>query len=273
MLLKSSNNRVGTSFEELIQTVLEVHLGKGAIERNPNGKNCEGYELAYGHHRLAAKQAGLKEADFIVKKLSDEMMLQIMVRENDDESRSKLSILFEGVKATVAALAEGKISVGEISKNTDTKLIRYAPSFVQGGTVGDSPKVPYTADSIGVFLGEVEDAGHASKVLRTVLNALELIERKVMSERDVQGLTVTELITRIPVAVRRHQEVLAIARRQAEATQRLQEEADRRKIAFDKEEAKNKAAISAKAAQLAQAEAEENDRKYKKYKEACGKRA
>jgi hypothetical protein len=37
MLLKSSNNRVGTSFEELIQTVLEVHLGKGAIERNPNG--------------------------------------------------------------------------------------------------------------------------------------------------------------------------------------------------------------------------------------------
>ena len=44
------------------------------------------YELAYGHHRLeAAKQAGLKEADFIVKKLSDEEMLKIMYLENKQD--------------------------------------------------------------------------------------------------------------------------------------------------------------------------------------------
>jgi hypothetical protein len=71
------------------------------------------------------------------------------------------------VRVPGATTVAAKISVGEIDPKTNASTLRYAPSFVAGVSVGDSPKVPYTADSIGVFLGEVEDAGHASKVLRT----------------------------------------------------------------------------------------------------------
>jgi hypothetical protein len=122
----------------------------------------------------------------------------------DDESRPKVSVLFEGVKATVAALAAGTISIGEISKNTDTKLLRYAPSFVQGVTSVDSTPVPYTADSIGLFLGETTKSGKATQNLCTVLNALELIERKMLSERELDGLSITQIVNLIPIAVNRY---------------------------------------------------------------------
>ena len=236
-------------------------------------KTDDGYELAYGHHRIAAaKAAGLKEADFIVKKLSDEMMLQIMVRENDDESRPKVSVLFEGVKATVAALAAGTISIGEISKDARKDQLRHAPSFVIGAPGVDSTPGPYTADSIGLFLGETMKSGKATQNLCTVLNALELIERKMLSERELDGLSITQIVNLIPIAVNRYQrakEAQAAALREservAEAARVMKEEAARRKEEFDAQAAKNKAAIAEKAEQMAAAEAEENDKKYKKH--------
>src|ERR1035438_9159850 len=49
------------------------------VRKNAAGK----YELAYGHHRLAAAiEAGITEADFIVKSFDDELMIKVMDNEN-----------------------------------------------------------------------------------------------------------------------------------------------------------------------------------------------
>lgn len=46
-------------------------------------KNCQGYEIAYGHHRwFALKELGIKEIDIPVRDLDDATMLKVMAEEN-----------------------------------------------------------------------------------------------------------------------------------------------------------------------------------------------
>ena len=57
------------------------------VRENKAGK----YELAYGHHRVqAAIEAGLIEADFIVKPLDDAMLIKVMDYENRELMRLPL---------------------------------------------------------------------------------------------------------------------------------------------------------------------------------------
>lgn len=137
------------------------------------------YELAYGHHRLeAAKQAGLREADFIVKKLSDAEMLKIMTLENaGDLQRTKISMLLESVEAAVKAIAAGTIEV-ELAKDTRKDLLRYAPSFTAGEPSPGDGERPYTTQAIALVLGEAKKSGKTSDTLAAIVDALELVERR-----------------------------------------------------------------------------------------------
>lgn len=74
----------------------------------PDGK---GYEQAYGHHRLeSARRSGIKEADFVVRDLDENMMLKMMELENQEDYRYCPLSLLESVKAVVSALAAGRIA-------------------------------------------------------------------------------------------------------------------------------------------------------------------
>ncbi len=150
------------------------------VRQNKAGK----YERAYGEHRVrAAIEAGLTEGDFIVKDLSDSLMLQIMDAENREVYASSPASLIESVKAVVQALAEGAIPAFEIPLNTDTHDIRYAPSFVPGKQESEKPaSKAYTATSIAKFLGRTvasstgKEGEKAQRSIVTALNALHLKE-------------------------------------------------------------------------------------------------
>lgn len=63
-------------------------------------KNCTGYEIAYGHHRLMAlMDLNIEEIDIPVKDISDELMLKIMANENLDQWGTNPSVVLETVRA------------------------------------------------------------------------------------------------------------------------------------------------------------------------------
>jgi hypothetical protein len=77
------------------------------VRKAPDGK---GYEQAYGHHRIeAARRSGIKEADFVVRDLDENMMLKMMELENQEDYRYCPLSLLESCKAVVNALAAGRI--------------------------------------------------------------------------------------------------------------------------------------------------------------------
>jgi hypothetical protein len=161
-------------------------------------KNSEGkYELAYGHHRKqAAINAGFIEADFIVKELSDTLMLQIMDNENRETYGTDLLSIMESVCAVVKALGSGRIEPFVQSTKVRSDLIRYAPSFILGKTPsspesGDHTLFPYTAIDVARFLGRTRKEGaEVTEVVNAAFDVLELQEEKI------KGWSRAELITR-----------------------------------------------------------------------------
>jgi len=77
----------------LEKSIQDVGMWEGMIAR----ENGEGYELAFGHHRLkAAENLKLKTVPLFVKPLTDEQMLQYMGRENMDDYSQDFLIMLNG---------------------------------------------------------------------------------------------------------------------------------------------------------------------------------
>ena len=156
-------------------------------------KNSEGkYEIAYGHHRIeAAKQCGIEEADFIVRKFTDVQMIQVLHDDNDEAYKFKTASLFESVRGIVNALAAGKIGPFEIPKDTKTSAIRYAPSFVPGkGRSPESGNRAYTILNVAMALNETKKHNGSlqpTEAIRAVVNALHLIEIGQLTEKSLYG--------------------------------------------------------------------------------------
>src|SRR4051794_9494322 len=60
---------------QLMRSIGDVGFWTGVIAR----KTDDGYELAFGHHRIeAARRLGLNEVPLVIKALDDRQMLQLM---------------------------------------------------------------------------------------------------------------------------------------------------------------------------------------------------
>jgi len=152
-------------------------------------------EIAYGHHRLKALQDEYgpdKKVNLIIRDLSDESMIKIMVRENMEEWGSSAWIEQENIRAVVGAYAEGKIELPELGGKVNKDLMRHAPSFKQGDAPVGMLEHPYTAQSVATFLGLTEENGQPSRKVRESLVALEFIEEGILNERDFEQLKSTE---------------------------------------------------------------------------------
>lgn len=110
-----------------------------------------------------------------------------MARENMEEWGTSFSIVLDTIRVTVEAFATGKVEFKSVSDDTGKKHIRGAPSFLTGRS-GGPPERPYTASTIGDFLGWLDTDGHASTRLRHGLNAQELIELDCMQASNFDGL-------------------------------------------------------------------------------------
>jgi len=95
-------------------------------------KNGDGYEIAFGHHRLTAlREAKTETIDIPVRKLSDTEMAQIMAHENMEEWGSSATVEQETVRAIVKGYADGKIELPKPTGITKGSL-RFAPRFGTG---------------------------------------------------------------------------------------------------------------------------------------------
>ena len=95
-----------------------------------------------------------------------------MAFENSTKRDNAPDILRENILATIEALAAGKIDPKELApaKGADERYIRYAEP---------GRRVPYTAESIANFLGEVDSEGEAKRQFRYMIAALDLQKRWV----------------------------------------------------------------------------------------------
>jgi hypothetical protein len=178
---------------ELVSSIHDTGFWDNVVVRkNKAGK----FELAYGHHRIAAAiKAGIVEADFIVKKLDDAMMLKIMARENSETYKYSVLALIESVRGVVEALADGRIPAFEIDPKTNAQHLRNAPSYAVGAS---SPKLgehPYTTVAVARFLGYTKKKDtDADNCVVAALNALELMQKGILDDRAIQGLKINQLL-------------------------------------------------------------------------------
>lgn len=189
--------------EALIESIRETGFWDNVVVR----KNAKGeYELAYGHHRVhAAIKAGLTEGNFIVRELSNDMMLAMMARENAEVYGNDLKSTVESVEALVRAYAEGALSLPEKlvpSKDTPKAHLRFAPSYVPGKVIPSSQceERPYTAITVARFLGFTHREGtEADRNVVVSLNFLELKELKIGGIKTLDDLRTTPGTGPIPV--------------------------------------------------------------------------
>lgn len=238
------------------------------VRKNKAGK----YELAYGHHRVAAAiEAKLTEADFIMKDLSDALMIQIMDNENREAYQSSPASVIESVKAVVAALDEGTIPDFTVNPSTKSQYIRYAPSYVSGKKPEEAParicEHPYTATLVAEFLGRTynRERGGANTDVEAALNFLHLKEMGAINDsvlvKDNQPITARKLLD-ITVDIKKRTE--AVQERQGKTAAELeiirakQLEAQAKAKADEKKAEEDHKALVRK---LADAEQEEDNRK------------
>ena len=170
-------------------------------------------ELAYGHHRLIALEEEYgpdHKISLIIQDLSNEAMLKIMAGENREEWSHDVSVEHETVRAVVEALGQGDIELPAPNKKTPRNVIRYAPSFIRGA---DVPRAhgehPYSAETIADFLGWREPKGRPNAKLQYALDALELMEKEILSQRYFTDLTTKQaeaVVTETNKALVRHQD-------------------------------------------------------------------
>ncbi len=191
-----SNPLIKEKVAELVASINTTGFWDNVVVRKSKAGK---YEIACGgHHRVAAaKEAGLTEADFIVKSFTDAQMIQVMDAENREVYASSPASVIESVKAVVAALADGTIEAFEIDPKTNAQHIRYAPSYVAGASSRTNASIPYTSTLIAKFLGRTYPNGRADTSVEAALNFLHLKELGAINNsvlvKDNQPITARKL--------------------------------------------------------------------------------
>jgi hypothetical protein len=177
----------------LRESIGQTGFWDNVVARQNNGS----VEIAYGHHRLEALRQEFgpnHQIEMIVRPLNDEHMIKIMARENMEEWGSNAQIEMETIKAVVQAFAEGKIKLPPIkTSGKGGGNFRCAPSFEkQADRFREDENRYYNAQTVAEFIGWLAPNGEAQVKVHTALNALELIEKGILSEKEFKSLSSTE---------------------------------------------------------------------------------
>jgi len=171
--------------EDLRESIRETDFWENVVARElPDGTA----EIAYGHHRLEALRREFGEdyeVELIIKELTDEKMLDIMIRENAEEwSDSPMLRAMEAVEATVRHYAKDRIELPAVPERTADAVKRFAPGFAKGrDRRSRSTDHPYTASTLAESLPE-----NPTKI-KHALRALEAVETGDVCRADFAGLS------------------------------------------------------------------------------------
>jgi DNA repair exonuclease SbcCD ATPase subunit len=256
--------------EELVESIETTGFWENIVGREVDGK----LQVAYGHHRLEALKKVYpltQEFDWRVRKLSDGTMVQMMARENSEAYKQNADVLLESIRATVQALADGKIKIGNESGqmeapngSTSKNQLRHAPSFVQGNAPDAAPAAGlYSAATLGKFLGISATSGGGRLVI--ALNALELIEVGCLPEKMTQGITITELKALVDDRTAEREQARKDAKSAADEKARMV------KYAAEEKERQAARAVAEAKRKTAQAEADKAEREAQARRDATRK--
>jgi len=266
---------------KLRESLRQTGFWDNVVARARDGKA----EIAYGHHRLVAlkeEYGANHKVNLIIRNLSDETMIQMMAQENMQEWESDAAVIHETVRAVVEAYGKGLIELRPVSARSEKAIIRYAPSFIPGGTGPDSARFAYTGQTVGEFLGWLRGAGGGEKRaddrIQSSLVALQFIEEGLLKDSDFDGLTIPQAEavitearkarTRREAAARVHKMQAEQAAREAEAAAHRREEAERERKRLEAEAAAARVARDAEARRRAEAEAKRHAEERQRAEEA-----
>lgn len=266
-----------SKIEKLVESIQETGLWGVIVRPSPTTKGK--YEQAFGHHRLeAARRAGLEIADVNVQDLSNEQMIMMLARDNDEVYDSSVLSVIESVYGVVKGLADGSLQPIPIPEKTNKDLIRYAPSFVPGepSSPDSGEHVPYTALGIAKLLGYTKKNGtEASNAVTAALGALYLMQIDRLKAESIANMSVEQLLLSTREAIAR------IVEKKKQDAERAKNAAAVAKAEADKKAflAEQQAKVNAERAKIAELEAEkrkareeENERRAKALEESIAKR-
>jgi hypothetical protein len=167
----------------LMRSIEDVGFWAGIIGRQTD----DGYELAFGHHRVeAARRLGMAEVPLIIEALDDRRMLQFMGRENGEDYSANFLVMlntWEGARGFVA-----KSMLKEKMRNN----FRASPEPIDiARLLGWTERSHETGDRL-TYVASACHAAHA------------LIVAGHMSREDLTGLQVSnarEILTRAQMRV------------------------------------------------------------------------
>jgi len=166
----------------------------GNIIARPRKKG--GYEAAFGHHRIEAleREYGKNHlVEIVVRDLSNEMMLKMMARENQDEWGTSADIEAETARATIKAYANGDFDFEIMPEDTRKSYIRNAPFFIPGDVYQNSGTRTYIMMQVAEFLGWTRKGGSTgtqpNEKCIVAFATLEAQERKLINNKTLRGLS------------------------------------------------------------------------------------
>ncbi len=118
--------------EEKVKTLVDSIQQTGFWDNILARKQGSKYQIAYGHHRLAAIREVMKptdEVDIPVKELTDALMLKIMANENMDDWKATPQVIDETVRVTKRFLEEHPEEVKKVTPMGAT------PGIIGGPTI------------------------------------------------------------------------------------------------------------------------------------------
>ena len=178
----------------LVDSIHQTGFWSNVIVR-PHPEKQGKYQLSYGHHRLqSAINAGLTEAEFVVRDLDEGMLLRMMELENSESYRYCPLSLLESCKAVVNALAAGRIAPFKHAPNMNE--YRIAPKFtpVKSAESKVESAMQYTVLDVARYLGrtKVKDTQSDSRV-NAALDALYLLEVKAITTASIKEMNWSQL--------------------------------------------------------------------------------
>lgn len=155
----------------------------GSIQARPHPKKAGKYQIAFGHHRIAAaKDDRMIEVGVVVANRDNATMLRMMASENAEEFKHSPLVTQETIGAVIEAYGAGEIELE-------------VPTDLRGGSGGvyrsQVQSKPYTLPMVAKFLGWTDKSGQPTRNCRIAFEAWH-------AQHDY-GVDVRKELEKIPV--------------------------------------------------------------------------
>lgn len=167
--------------EEKVRMLAESIKQTGFWDNILARKQNVNYQIAYGHHRLAAIREVMNpidEIDIPVKELSDALMIKIMANENMDEWKTTPQVIDETVRVTKKFLEEHPEEVKKIWNGDAPMGASVGRSIISrflGGKAWSEDRVSYSLERLHLIEDKIIDS-EAIKSLPTERSARDFVK-------------------------------------------------------------------------------------------------